>query len=169
MKFGPYSEEVEQVVDFAKGSDLFAATPNPSAFGDALIVRDFAQAKSLAWEHVYGNDELLWSDIREREMSEVRAIAHTIADFSAYRDNLFPLLQKLTLCIKRKLDGNKTELLDDIAGDLYNCAFNRCVRGSGGSCFFESIFVVYRAGGWPCGWDGDYPHGRLAVFLPDSE
>jgi hypothetical protein len=79
------------------------------------------------------------------------------------------LLQTFTFSIKRKLNASHGNLLDDVVGDLYNSAFNRCVRGRNKSSFFEKLLAVYRAGGWPCGWDGDYPSGRLAVYLPDSE
>ena len=30
--------------------------------------------------------------------------------------------------------------------------------------FINNLLQVYLAGGWPCGWEGEYPKGRLVVF-----
>jgi hypothetical protein len=30
-------------------------------------------------------------------------------------------------------------------------------------------YAAYEAGVMPCGWDGVYPAGRLAVFLPSED
>lgn len=30
--------------------------------------------------------------------------------------------------------------------------------------FHEHLLDVYKRGGYPCGWDGEYPNGRLVVY-----
>ena len=168
MSFGPHSNDVEEVVDFVKNGYLLTGADVPS-LDDVLTVCDLERAQVLAWEETFGNDEFLWSDIRQKEMSNVKAICYTIDGFNSYRDNLTPLLQRFTLYVRRKLSASHTELLDDIVSDLYNCAFNRCVQGTDRTSFFEKLLAIYRSGGWPCGWDGDYPKGRLAVYLPQKD
>ena len=32
---------------------------------------------------------------------------------------------------------------------------------------WQSMKYVYLHNGWPCGWDGDYPRGRMVVFSND--
>jgi hypothetical protein len=32
------------------------------------------------------------------------------------------------------------------------------------NAFFVDLIDWYRAGHWPCGWDGTYPEGRLIVY-----
>jgi hypothetical protein len=31
------------------------------------------------------------------------------------------------------------------------------------------LYQTYKAGGWPCGWNGSYPDGSLIVYWPYSE
>lgn len=162
MKYGPNTELVDEVIEFAKSGQILSGDGQLGAWD---IVNDFADARRIAWEAVVGNEELLWTDIREKEMSEVRGRSCEIEDFGEYRDNLSPLLKTFTLYLRRQLPKQYQDILDDAIGDLYNCAFNRCVYGETDN-FFETVFAAYRAGCWPCGWQGDYPSGRLRVFRP---
>ena len=31
---------------------------------------------------------------------------------------------------------------------------------------YEDMFLAYQSGGWPCGWLGKYPEGKIVVFYP---
>ncbi|PFI73957.1 hypothetical protein COK13_29330 [Bacillus cereus] len=48
------------------------------------------------------------------------------------------------------------------------CALNRLVNGKVDN-FYERIFEVYKLGVWPCGWEGEYPEGRIIVYSPDKK
>lgn len=51
--------------------------------------------------------------------------------------------------------------------DLRNCAYNRAINGKSEN-FYEYIFKIYLAGGFPCGWKGDYPDsGVIIAYLTD--
>jgi hypothetical protein len=42
-----------------------------------------------------------------------------------------------------------------------------CVANRNAPCpcpLFDLIEQAYMDGGWPCGWKGKYPEGKLAVF-----
>ena len=54
---------------------------------------------------------------------------------------------------------------EDIANDFemmidFRAAFGRNVP------FIERLLKLYKAGGYPCGWDGIYPGGQIAVYHP---
>jgi hypothetical protein len=162
MSYGKNTELVEEIIAFAKGHGLLnGVVPESPQWS---VIRDLAEAKRSAWESPIGDDQLLWSDLRERQMAEIRAATYAQPDFSAIRDALSGNLKTLTVLLRRKLDDHHQDLLDDIIGDLNNCAFNRAVNGANG--FFEQLFDAYRAGGWPCGWTGNFPVGRLVVYFP---
>lgn len=36
------------------------------------------------------------------------------------------------------------------------------------SPFLEELFSLYRTGGWPCGYKGEYPHGQFIVYWPSA-
>ena len=68
--------------------------------------------------------------------------------------------------LEPQLLGETVALLDEAIADLYNCARARAALGTG-AAFFEMQFRVHGAGGWPCGWRGEYPAGAmLGYFLP---
>ena len=33
---------------------------------------------------------------------------------------------------------------------------------------YEKVFKVYKMGGWPCGWKGEYMKGKMIVYLPNE-
>jgi len=161
VRYGIHTEHVEEVLRFAQaGALLVPGTARPI---HVTQIDDLAQAKLLAWQEVYGPEELLWSDIRQREMSNIKREAYNSETFTEVRTTLSSLLEELPSVVRRGLSGDHAELLDDVVADLFNCAFSRAFHGPGDG-FFERLFAVYRAGGWPCGWDGDYPLGRVVAY-----
>lgn len=69
--------------------------------------------------------------------------------------------------ITRRFRRQYPWLLDDMHYDLVSVVEAR-VTGEP-SAFFEELFRVYRSGGFPCGWHGEYPAGKLIVLLPNRE
>ncbi|HAG44068.1 MAG TPA: hypothetical protein DCL31_12985, partial [Clostridium sp.] len=55
------------------------------------------------------------------------------------------------------------DIWDDVYSDLINCVKVRAIIGKENS-FFEKKFAVYLSGGWPCGWEGNFPNGKMKVF-----
>lgn len=67
----------------------------------------------------------------------------------------------IDLDINNKMVSNFSS---DIGGDLKQCLLARGIMGKGNS-FFEDILEAYLLGGWPCGWEGIYPNGKLIVYF----
>ena len=166
MNYGVHSEAVQEVLDFAKAGPILQPLGKPPA--GIPLVRDFGLAQRMAWEDHYGEDELLWTDIREREMSVVKGKAYTIPGFTEVKENLTSSLKLLTAWLKRKLDESYVVILDDIIADLFNCACARAVDGTSNP-FFERLFTIYKAGAWPCGWSGQYPQGHIVAYWPRQD
>lgn len=165
MQYGPNTDVVQEVIEYVRTGPLFAPQEHSDFGSSCSLLRDFEEAKALAWNIPFRDIKWTWTDIRENEMAEVRGVRYQIDGFDEYRDSLRDLLQVFTRYVKRRLQHKYSAVLDDVVADLYNCAFTRAVYGVRED-FFERLFVVYRAGGWPCGWDGEYPDGRLVVYIP---
>src|SRR5262245_35756425 len=136
MTYGLHSEAVQETLDFAKTGDLLQASKRPES--SPLVVRDLGVARRMAWEDRYGDEELLWTDIREREMSLVKGATYSRPEFGAIKEKLSSELKVLVTCIKRRLDKAHADFLDDMVADLWNCALNRAVNGVSEN-FFEHI------------------------------
>ena len=159
MIYGKYTDLVNEVIEFAKVGQIFVPTATETA--GITVVRNFEQALKMAKQQTYGDAEYLWTDIREMEMSRVKAVGYTIAEFAQSKEKLAENIKLFTMFIRRRLDEQHRDLLDDVVADLYNCAVARAIQGNSPG-FFETLLDVYKTGGWPCGWDGNYPQGRIA-------
>jgi hypothetical protein len=163
--YGTHSALVIEVIALAEKFSFFSVEKSQSNTG-VMVVDDFDQAQTIAWEETFGEDEYTWNDIRANAMAAVRAIQyqdHVISDetHEKFKDLPATLFTKL----KRSLDRRYHSTLDDAASDLYQCAYSRAICGRN-NIFFESMFESYVSGSWPCGWESSYPSGRMVVYRP---
>jgi hypothetical protein len=171
MKYGKNSDKVQEVIDFVCSGQILNITP---AFTDTSVIieNDFnrvvCRARTQDIEEGEDEDKLTWKDIRSAEMRQVYAKMYELSDFGAVEKELTELPAESYKCLRRKLPRQYHEILDEIIGDLYACFFARAVDEAG-SPFFERLLSAYQSGAWPCGWEGRYPEGKLAVYAPAGE
>lgn len=165
MIYGKYTPFVDEVVGFVEYGRLLQSIH--STVCTLSLISNYEEAKFFAWERTCGLEGYLWTDIRELEMAKVHENGYKTAHLVDGSENPSVLLQRFSQILRERLDGRYLDLLDDITSDLYNCAVNRMINGNG-NAFFEHMFAGYSAGGWVCGWNGNYPDGEMAIFFPDS-
>lgn len=159
---GENSHLVNEILNYVTNGEFFKKSVHMSS--EQNIVTEFQTAKELAWYKVYGQDELTWSDLRSEKMSEIWGVIYDNEEKYTNIDiNISSLMDKLSRTVQLKLDKKYKELLDDIVSDLKGCLYSRAVLGKEGA-FFESIFSIYLNGGWPCGWEGEWPSGRIIYY-----
>ncbi|EEM16289.1 hypothetical protein COM13_22410 [Bacillus pseudomycoides] len=156
-----YNELVQEVVDFSKDFQFASLTKKLS--NKIAIVNDMQQAELLAYEEAYGEDEYTWTDIRELEKSKVRGVYYRLSEIERPKE-LHTMLEVIDNHVRQsavRMDG----FFNDVVADLNNCAFSRAINGKKND-FFETMFEIYKAGGFPCGWNGEYPgNGRIIAYF----
>lgn len=159
MSYGPHSALVEEILSFAASGPLLRP-PAPIA-GDVHVVHAFDEAREYAYRRYLtdADDALNWTDLREREAGEIHAESGSLGSA------LNGLHERLFAALSTRLPEAYADLLDDVIGDLANAAAGRAVFGAGDR-LFDRVWDAYKQGGWPCGWEGDYPAGRLVVHQP---
>jgi hypothetical protein len=130
-----------------------------------VVVTDFDEATSLAWETTYGDSELLWPNIKEEQMSMVWGAAYKIDEFSDFDGILQQDFDSMGKRLGEQLDRRYHDIIDEILADLQGCLYSRFVFGESNT-FFESLFEVYESKAWPCGWSGEYPIGNIVAYIP---
>src|SRR6516162_7751633 len=75
MSFGIHHALVQEVLDFVQNGPLLKARDLPSATSKIF---ELPKAKKLAWETDFGSEENSWTDIREKEVSAVKAVSHKL-------------------------------------------------------------------------------------------
>jgi hypothetical protein len=164
MNLGENTPHVVEVLDLVGSGSLFCSSLTPSP---GRAVNDLEVAKVFAWSKTYGQDELTWSDIRSERISEVWAIAYENGVDELVDKQIAAALEDVASIVERQLDARHRELLDDIVADLKGCIYSRLFQGISNP-FFEEILTIYRSGGWPCGWDGDWPEGNLLTYRQEG-
>jgi hypothetical protein len=66
-----------------------------------------------------------------------------------------------------KLEYTIPFIWDDISAVIRYCLANR--NSLHPRPFFDMVEQAYLDGGWPCGWQGKYPEGKLVVFTSHKE
>lgn len=138
--------------------------------GAAMLVHDAAEARQSAWHRPIATQWgwLTWTDLRQREAALLLASTYGDANGMALRAALRGLAQQFTALCLAHLPACRLDFADDIGADFQNIVLSQTV-GAGATGLFPAMLHAYRQGGWPCGWEGTYPQGRLRVFQPACE
>ena len=102
-------------------------------------------------KEVFSSSET-WTDLREADMALKWR-------FSGFRKR-FDVFSKLVFAF---LPYKFHDLLDEIVADLEICALALDYPETK-TVLTESMWKVYLEGGFPCGWEGLYPKGKLRIF-----
>jgi len=131
--------------------------PSAPIAGDGMhIVYDFDEARDCAYRRYLtdADDALNWTDLREREAGQIDGGTEVEA-----------LWETFVAAIPPRVPEPYADVVDDIVADLFHAASSRAAFGEGDR-LFDRMWSAYRQGGWPCGWEGAYPDGRLIVYQP---
>jgi hypothetical protein len=150
INFGPNYDAVAEVVAFAEEGALLQPVAPERRVG--IAVSDLDEAKRLAWDPVFGDDELTWTDMREHALGPVGAEKHNLSWHNLKGAEFQRMYEAFHGVVVRRVPPRFADLYNDIAADLYNIAWSRAVLKQ--HWFFEAQFNVYKSGGWPCGWAG---------------
>ncbi|MEK5236181.1 hypothetical protein NST99_10870 [Paenibacillus sp. FSL L8-0470] len=161
MKNGIYSNLVEEVIQFSNSIMEF---PKTARAQNIVTINQYEEAKRLASTEVFGEDEYTWSDIRQLEMGKVKGKLYKLAS-SQKPSGLDELTGLIADGLRSQITDPYRDFFETVVVDLRNCAINRAINGEVEN-FYEQVFRIYKAGGFPCGWDGDYPdEGRIIAYF----
>ena len=151
---------VNEVVDLFRGiagSNVFPNASNPD-------ITSLDEATRAAWEDLYGEDKLTWSDFRSFEMGAVWRAVYASNEFKEIESALKEIIEKLRKDLANRFRGSSAKVMgEDVIRDMHNAVSARAVFGASNP-FFENLIQSYEDGAWPCGWEGDYPGGRVRTF-----
>lgn len=122
-----------------------------------------ASCKESAWENVEleaQNQLTLWLHFNDRasyqKWNEIAVAQKKVV--------VGPLIEKTItpFQVKHDLDIGFVHSVEwDILGALME---NACLSSGHRAFFFLELLMIYEVGHFPCGWIGEWPHGRLRVF-----
>ncbi|ATH92430.1 cytoplasmic protein [Bacillus glycinifermentans] len=162
MKYGRNTHLVEEVIHFIANLHFFR---NENLLNrDVVMVNDYERAQELAWSQDLDEVENVWEDIKSSESGEIIGQLYE-HDLNSMDHPIWEIIQS-SENFPDDFVSEYIDIFEEVMGDLHKCALNRLVNGEVDN-FYERIFEIYKLGGWPCGWEGEYPEGRMIVYSPE--
>jgi hypothetical protein len=173
-----FAEELQEVVDFALKGDILFGDVRPSDLDIVVIERppkDWWDAGPDGKDYSeLGENEWTYRDIVEEERSLIikelssdenkNKLSNQIIKFLSEKEKIYKKIEKK---LKRRIE-NSDLYADFIESDILSCAEGRICFGRKDS-FWETVFQIYKSGGMPVGWSGNYPEGKLMAIYPGLE
>ena len=162
MKFSENTPLVEEVMDFIRKSKMF----NKTTFhvDNLEVINDFNEAQNLAWSQDSSEVDTVWEYVKSQEAESIVERVYDL-ELVTQQDDLYDYFSDHDNYSNDFIPFDYIDINEEVEGDLTMCALNRLVNGKTDN-FYEKIFEVYKAGGWPCGWKGTYPNGEVIVYVP---
>ncbi|MEW4370455.1 hypothetical protein [Paenibacillus kandeliae] len=160
MKYGKNQVLVEEVIDVARKMNHAVSVEKPKGI---VITNEYSDIEKYAFDELYGEDEYTWSDIRQLENSEVKGKLYEL-DAESKPEGLEDLTEVIADILRESIPEEYSAFFENVVVDLKNCAINRAVNGKVDT-FYETILQIYKSGGFPCGWQGNYPdEGQIIAY-----
>ncbi|WP_166243407.1 hypothetical protein [Paenibacillus turpanensis] len=160
MKYGLNAKLVEEVIEFVT---TMQESPKVKAPENLTVVNSIDEAKKTSLVEVFGEDEFTWSDIRQLEMGKVKGKLYRL-DQSQKPEGLEDLTERISNELGEHIPDWLSDFFENVVVDLRNCAVNRAINGTENN-FYDQIYKIYQSGGFPCGWNGNYPEeGNIMAF-----
>src|SRR5690606_31171084 len=150
MKFGENTQLVEEVMDFIRNNKMF--NKNNFHVNNLEVINDFNEAQNLAWSQDSSEVDTVWEYVKSQEAESIVEKVYDL-DLVTQQDDLYDYFSDHDNYSNDFIPFDYIDINEEVEGDLTMCALNRLVNGKTDN-FYEKIFEVYKAGGWPCGWKG---------------
>lgn len=132
--------------------------------GNYPVITDYNKAEELAYYTEVGEPGYLWTDIFSLEISNI-----TCEKYPEGVEEPKDLTGEMYSELEKNLDKKYLEnSIDDIYSNLCEILEFRMKQGKN-HAFLASLFVIYKQGCWPCGWEGNYSDGKIIVYQPPIE
>ncbi|MEW4370451.1 cytoplasmic protein [Paenibacillus kandeliae] len=166
MRYGKNDALVQEVIAFIKNDLLFTNARTMDL--NISVIDDFERAKELAWSQDLESVDVIWQNIKSNESSKVLNIISSDEDLKTLEDELYDVFSDEENYHEEFFPIDVWDINEEVQSDLYKCALNRLINGQQDH-FYEHIFKIYQAGGWPCSWEGPYPQGQPIVYQPSGD
>ena len=155
---------IDEVLEFLDTGSLFIQ--RQVECDEFVIITELSEAEKYAFSQDEDDVDIVWADLISHQRSEINKILYKLPDYKTFSANLDKI--QLYRYVSRSKNKLVSEYSDYIEGDFESVLRARALVGKQNE-FFEQQFLAYQMGGWPCGWSGKHPDGKMIVFLPSNE
>ena len=169
MKYGENTKLVEEVIEYIQKRSLFDRNDIKlhELLHDIEMIHDFDKAQELAWSQDLDVTQIVWDDMKSDESAKLLEGTYN-PNMESKKDMLYEVFSDNYNYYQEFISIDHINILEEVERDLEMCALNQLVNGKLDN-FYEKVFEVYKMGGWPCGWKGEYMEGKMIVYLPNEK
>ncbi|MEK4213990.1 MULTISPECIES: cytoplasmic protein [Bacillus] len=169
MKYGENTKLVEEVIEYIQKRSLFDRDDIKlhELLHDIEMIHDFNKAQELAWSQDLDVTQIVWDDMKSDESAKLLEGTYN-PNMESKKDMLYEVFSDNYNYNHGFISIDHINILEEVERDLEMCALNRLVNGKVDN-FYEKVFKVYKMGGWPCGWKGEYMKEKMIVYLPNEK
>ncbi len=169
--FGQFSSSVTEVLDFVQHHGILQKPFDGPLDGKLQIhlvstLEDIERFRDPDADMAEIKGDINWSDILSRmedEFHDARESHPGVFD-EQLRENIRCASGQLWSTFDQQLSPILPEIeVSNVDGFFYSIMLLRAVNGATDS-FSEQLFDLYRANGYPCGWRGAFPDGKIVVY-----
>jgi len=163
MRYGKHTNLVQEVIDFIQHHELFESSV--PFVDDITVINDYELAKQLAFSQDSRVVDVIWQDVKSNESASLFSFIDEEANLHEIDNELSEIFESADNYKEDFIPFDYLDISEEVESDLYKGALNRFIHGDKMN-FYEKIFRCYQSGGWPCGWEGNYPQGEIVVYIP---
>ena len=166
-------KKIENVKYFFKSDKILV--PNIEIKEDLKIniIYDYKLAVEMSRNQMFGarvegfsEDQKCWRDLTEKIDSKI--VAYAMDKNEKFFLKIGRGAEELISKIEENLNPRGfNDIVEDIVSDAISICGAVAFPEKSESNFFIELYKYYLLGGWPCGWQGNYPHGKICVFIAD--
>jgi len=154
---------IDEVLEFLDAGSLFVQ--KQFECNEFVVITELSAAETYAFSQDEDDVDIVWADLISHQRSEINKTLYKLPDYKTFSANLDKI--QLYRYVSRSKNKFVTEYSDYIEGDFEGVLRARALVGKQNK-FFEQQLLAYQMGGWPCGWSGNYPDGKMIVYLPSN-
>lgn len=183
INYGPFDSDVKEVIRYVLSGHIlakpFSQTIADSSGLGIKLIHSFDEIK----RYRYSTDDSVreyepyikradWEGILRKDTEKMMFDGYLSEGENSLKFGA--KFNQLHTDISRSLKNHLSEILPaaeienlvDYFEMLCEC---RVSFGRKSSLVHETLFPIFLAGGYPCGWQGAYPRGQVVVYLPATE
>ena len=157
--------ETKTILDDLKNTQFFLSVGEPVKDKNVIGLKSWKQAIKSAKKIDWQNLKLEWGNI----LSGTLAVQHTerfqnwnnvAIDMKTY---LMPIVDEKVAALGLPEDLGR-RLHSSVAWDLLSLLMESEYSDLVKPYYYAALGVIYFDGHFPCGWEGEYPKGKLVVY-----
>lgn len=154
--------ELDAFMNLIRKGHIFDFGAHPNSLRNSIFTNDIEQAQWLAWHQGIEAPFKSWNGLRAQASRQLYSHCREKGVETKSFDK--SIAAEIVEVCEQKMTGEMMHFFDEVYGDLIQIAKAKLVGFE--SDLYKKMWRAYKKGTFPCGWKGEFPDGKLCIFVP---